>query len=190
MTMADLFYVIGASGSGKDSLIRYARTHISEDAEVLFTHRYITRPADAGGENHVALDNKEFISRQQKRCFAMSWYSHNTHYGIGIEINQWLAKGLNVVVNGSRGYLQQAARLYPELVPLLITVEPEILKHRLEARGREDRDQIKRRLKQARELELSVSHPKLIKIENNNVLEEAGDHFINIIFNKKQNKCA
>ena len=120
----------------------------------------------------------------------MSWYSHNTHYGIGIEINQWLAKGLNVVVNGSRGYLQQAARLYPELVPILITVEPEILKHRLEARGREDRDQIKRRLKQARELELSVSHPKLIKIENNNVLEEAGDHFINIIFNQKQNKCA
>jgi len=190
MTMANLYYVIGASGSGKDSLINYARTHINEDAEVVFTHRYITRPVDAGGENHVALDTKEFSSREQLRCFAMSWYSHDTHYGIGIEINQWLGKGLNVVVNGSRAYLQTAARKYPELIPILITVEPGILRSRLEERGREDREQIERRLVQARELELSVSHPKLIRIENNKELGEAGDHFINIIFNQKQNKCA
>jgi ribose 1,5-bisphosphokinase len=190
MTMANLFYVIGASGSGKDSIIHYARAHIPEQAEVVFTHRYITRPADAGGENHIALDEKEFRSREQMRCFAMSWRSHNTHYGIGIEINQWLAKGLNVVVNGSRAYLPTAARKYPEMVPVLIKVEPEILKSRLESRGREDKEKIKHRLLQARDLELSASHPRLIEIDNNNALYEAGEQFVSIIHNQKRDKCA
>lgn len=190
MAMADLFYVIGASGSGKDSLIRYARMHISSDAQVVFTHRYITRAADAGGENHVALDEKEFLSRDRMQCFAMSWCSHNLRYGIGVEINQWLERDLNVVVNGSRGYLQQAARDYPELRPILISVEPEILRNRLQQRGREDSVQIEHRLIQARELEAAVRHPGLVKIQNNGALEDAGSRFIDVIQCVNKQQCA
>lgn len=188
--MADLFYVIGASGSGKDSLIDYARTHVPENTQVVFTHRYITRPADAGGENHIALEKKEFFARQDMGCFAMAWYSHEIHYGIGVEINQWLGKGLNVVVNGSRGYLKYAAQQYPELKPVLITVQPEILRKRLELRGREDSIQIERRLEQARKLEKLVSHSRLIKIENNGLLEAAGERLIGAIQDQMQTKCA
>lgn len=188
--MAELFYLIGASGAGKDSLIRYTRTHMPLDAKVVFTHRYITRPADAGGENHIALDEKEFMAREEMRCFAMSWRSHNLRYGIGVEINQWLAKGLNVVINGSRAYLPQATRNYPELRPILISVEPEILRTRLEQRGREDSNQIEHRLVQARELELTLTHPRLLRIYNNGALEEAGGLLIDIIQRRNNKQCA
>lgn len=190
MTMADLFYVIGASGSGKDSLIDYARTNMPDNNQVVFTHRYITRSANAGGENHIALAEKEFLLRQAMGCFAMHWYSHNTYYGIGIEIHQWLAKGLNVVVNGSREYLDRAGQKYHELRPILVNVQTEILRNRLETRGRENSEQIEHRLEQAYRLEKTVSHPALVKIENNGELKDAGEQLVHTIQDWKNERCA
>jgi ribose 1,5-bisphosphokinase len=46
--VARLFYVIGASGAGKDTLLRYARVRVGGSGGVVFAHRYITRPAAAG----------------------------------------------------------------------------------------------------------------------------------------------
>ena len=187
--MANLYYVIGASGAGKDSLINYLRNNMPDDAPVLFAHRYITRPADAGGENHVALSTAEFERRNDLGCFAMHWYSHETHYGIGKEVNVWLSHGINVVMNGSRGYLNDASALYPNLVPVLISVDPDVLCDRLFARGRETAEQIKQRLTQAIKLE-KVYHQNLLRIENNNRLEDAGEQLLNAILNRNAEKCA
>ena len=188
--MANLYYVIGASGSGKDSLMNYARMHLPENAKAVFTHRFITRPADAGGENHVSLTEKEFNLRDKAGCFAMSWYSHNTYYGISIEINQWLQFGLDVVVNGSRAYLDEAAKKYPQLQPVLIIVNSDILRKRLESRGRETPEQIESRLEQAYFLEQTVSHPGLIAIENNSIVANAGKQIIQLICHQKNTQCA
>lgn len=188
--MAKLFYVIGASGSGKDSLIQYVRQTMQQDTRVVFAHRYITRRADAGGENHVALTEQEFYTRQAMGCFAMHWYSHNTWYGIGIEINQWLAKGISVVVNGSRAYLERATEKYSELCPVLISAQTDIIRRRLELRGRENMQQINQRLEQAIKLDKRVLHPDLIRIENNTSLDEAGRRLIDTIQTVKQQRCA
>ena len=183
MTMVDhgqLFYVIGASGVGKDSLMMHARGRLADDKSVIFAHRYITRPVELGGENHIALSDKEFDSRLHGGCFAMHWYSHGLSYGIGIEINQWLVKGINVVMNGSRGYLQEASWRYPELRPVLIRVSPDKLKQRLLARGRESAEDIKHRLTRASQFE-SLRHLSLITITNDGLLEEAGEVFAQLI---------
>lgn len=146
MARARLFYVIGASGSGKDSLLRHAREQLSGHSSIVFAHRYITRPHDAGGENHIALNEAEFDARLAGGLFAMHWSSHGLRYGIGKEINLWLAKGCSVVLNGSREYLERAMLNYHELTPVLIEVAPDILKQRLQARGRESPEDIERRL--------------------------------------------
>ncbi len=49
---ANLIYVMGPSGAGKDSLLGFARERIG--TQVMFAHRYITRVV-ANGENHIAL---------------------------------------------------------------------------------------------------------------------------------------
>jgi ribose 1,5-bisphosphokinase len=103
-----LFYIIGPSGSGKDSLMRYSRDRLDGTDGVVFTHRYITRPVEPQGENHVALSEGEFKARAAAGLFALHWRSHGLHYGIGCELDHWLAAGLKVVVNGSRGYLPEA----------------------------------------------------------------------------------
>ena len=174
-----LIYVVGASGSGKDSLMGYARNALAHEDRVAFAHRYITRTANAGGENHVALSPEEFESRRKARLFAMHWGSHDHCYGIGIEINQWLAKGITVVVNGSREYLAEAAKLYPELAPVWIEASPAVLQQRLEARGRENADQIQARLERNAAVQMGAQRGTVIC--NDGALHSAGDALVQCI---------
>lgn len=176
---ARLIYVVGASGSGKDSLMSYARHRLSSASQVVFAHRYITRAADAGGENHVALTLEEFEARRRAGLLAMHWESNGHAYGLGIEVNQWLAKGITVVVNGSREYLETAAQRYPELVPVWVEVSPEVLRTRLQARGRESTDEIEKRL--ARATKSQPLNRRGEVIQNNGELRVAGDALVALI---------
>lgn len=175
-----LLYVIGASGSGKDSLMCHAREALAQDSNVVFAHRYITRPHDAGGENHVALSEDEFDARLVRNLFPLHWRSHGMHYGIGCELNAWLARDLTVVLNGSRAYLQDASRRYPELVPVLIEVSPDVLRSRLHARGRENTEDIEARLLRAKAFE-RLHHAKLQRFNNDAPLDQTGPAFAALI---------
>ncbi len=176
---ACLVYVVGASGSGKDSLMRYARAQLAGDPRTVFAHRYITRVADAGGENHVALSPQEFEARCQAHLFALHWQSHGLHYGIGIEINQWLARGITVVINGSRQYLPEAAERYPELVPIEVAVSTAVLKARLMARGRETAAHVEERL--LRHARLSRSCTGCLVVNNDGPLPIGGEALVSLI---------
>lgn len=176
-----LYYVIGASGAGKDSIINGCRQNLTEHSQCLFAHRFITRPADAGGENHVALTPLEFKQRLRLNYFAMSWQANGYHYGIGHEINHWLENGSDVVVNGSRGYLGEAINRYSNtLKPVFIKVSLEVLRQRLAERGRETSQEIDQRLLRAKEFNNLMSDNS-ITIRNDGALEEAISSFHSII---------
>lgn len=179
MAEGTLFYVVGASGSGKDSLLRYARERLAGDTRIVFAHRYITRPVDLDGENHVALSETEFAARLQAGLLAMHWNSHGLRYGIGREINFWLARGCNVVMNGSREYLPEARRLYPALMAILVAVSPEVLAKRLQARGRETEEQITQRIVRARQFMRPEGHLEIIP--NDADLDVAGERLVQIL---------
>lgn len=88
----------------------------------------------------------------------------------------WRKQGFAVVMNGSREYLAEASRLMPHLVPVLVTVKPDILRARLSARGRESAQQIGERLLRAAAFE--VVHPRLFTLENDGSLAEAGERLL------------
>lgn len=177
--MGQLFYVIGASGVGKDSVMEYAKKKINGDCPVLFAHRYITRPVVVGEENHISLSDEEFKSMHRGNLFVFHWKSHKHYYGIGIEINQWLDHDYNVVVNGSREYLSEAQNIKQDLQVILIIAKPEIIKERLIKRGRESRQEIEERL--VRNKNFNFNSSNIIRIPNDGILDEAGNKFIEII---------
>ena len=179
MVEGTLFYVVGASGSGKDSLLRYGRERLAGDPGVVFAHRYITRPVELHGENHVALSETEFDARLKAGLFAMHWGSHGLRYGIGREINFWLARGCNVVMNGSREYLPEARRRYPALHAVMVAVSPEVLAARLRARGRETEGEIAGRLERARRFLRPDGHVDII--DNDGELSRAGERFAQLL---------
>lgn len=176
-----IVYLAGPSGCGKDSLIQYIRHRCDADPLVQVAHRYITRDAKAGGENHIELSTIEFESRDAAGLFAMSWESHGLHYGIGNEINQWLCKGITVVINGSRSYLPRALVKYPELIPVFIEASPEVLAQRLHNRARETQAETAARLNRG---QTTWSRPaNAIVIDNNGKLETAGNLLLSVIGN-------
>ncbi len=182
MKKGTLIYVVGASGAGKDSICGAARLELPGFASVVFAHRYITRPSEVGGENHVALTMEEFVLRREHGLFAMAWDSHGNGYGIGVEIDRWLASGLSVVVNGSRAYLAEAAERYPEMVVIHIKVNRDVLRKRLQNRNRETPRQIEERLCRSDSLD-PIRHRNLCIICNNESLKASVDTFIGVIGN-------
>jgi len=180
--MGQLFYIIGASGAGKDTLINYARTGINGSLPVLFAHRYITRRSDGGNENHIYLSTEEFISRRDGGLFALHWESHGQHYGIGLEIDLWMKRGYHVILNGSRQYLPEAQKKYPRLKVILIEASPETIRRRLEKRGREGGAELEERISRSREIGPGIlDSGEILRIQNDGLLEEAGEALINLL---------
>ncbi|RDU96184.1 phosphonate metabolism protein/1,5-bisphosphokinase (PRPP-forming) PhnN [Trinickia dinghuensis] len=174
-----LVYFMGPSGVGKDTLLAFARNRVGT-SRVLFAHRYITRAPGAGGENHICLSQDEFVTRAGLGLFALQWSSHGMRYGIGIEIDAWMARGFTVVVNGSRAYLGEAASRYPALTAVHIDAHPDVLAARLAARGRETRDEVQARL--ARRVPLALDADVALEtIDNSGGIEEAGHALLAVL---------
>jgi phosphonate metabolism protein PhnN/1,5-bisphosphokinase (PRPP-forming) len=176
-----LFYVVGPSGAGKDSLLRYLKERVGDMHSIAFTHRYITRAADAGGENHVALDPAEFAKRERAGAFALHWNSHGHRYGIGVEIDHWLERGLDVIVNGSRAHLARAFARYPDMTVVWITAPPELLRERLQQRGREADEAVESRLARAPAVDMPHG-ARVVEIVNDATLDRAGEQLVRVLF--------
>jgi len=169
-----LIYVMGPSGAGKDSLLGFVRERIG--SQVMFAHRYITRPVSEG-ENHVALTHDEFAARLASGVFSMHWESLGLQYGIGVEIDAWLARGLHVVVNGSRQHAPAALARYPHTQFVHIHANPTVLAARLERRGREDSRQMEARLARQPALVLP-EEARVTNIDNSGLLADAGQQLL------------
>ena len=140
-----LVAVVGPSGAGKDTLLDGARRSLGADGRFRFVRRCITRPAEAGGEDHEPLDRDAFLRRRDEGGFALWWEAHGLLYGVPRAVEAEVAAGRCVVANLSRGVLREAHGLYPLLV-LEVTAPAAVLAARLAARGREDARTISARL--------------------------------------------
>ena len=176
---ARLIYLMGASGSGKDTLLRLMRARLRGAEPVLVAHRYITR--DSGeAEDAMRLTPDEFSRRAALGCFALHWASHGLQYGIGVEIDAWLGCGAAVIINGSRAHLEQAHARYPALTAVEVAVDPALLATRLAGRGRESPAQISERLARAAQAFPVPDHCRMTRIANNDDPERAAAALLDI----------
>lgn len=171
--------VVGPSGAGKDSVMSYAARHFAGEARLRFVRRAITRPADAGGEAHEAIDTDGFRAREAAGGFAVSWDAHGLSYGIPRETLDQLADGVTLIANGSRSALPAFADAYPRLKVVLVTARPDVLAARLAARGRESAEAIAKRLDRA--VPEIVIGADTVVIDNSGALEEAGGAFVSLL---------
>lgn len=176
-----LVYVVGPSGSGKDSVLAWVRASMPRGAAVAFAKRTITRAADAGGEAHIAVTPEEFEAQRARGEFAMHWGANGNRYGIGQEIHDWLSAGMTVVVSGSREHLPEALAKFPRMEVAHITASAEVLRRRLARRGRESAMEISQRLARAREFALPAG-VRGFEVDNDGDIAVAGrallDHLL------------
>ncbi|MBV0911219.1 phosphonate metabolism protein/1,5-bisphosphokinase (PRPP-forming) PhnN [Anianabacter salinae] len=162
-----LIAVVGPSGVGKDSLIDALAARRPALHKV---RRVITRPPEAGGEDHEPETEAGFAARRAAGAFCLSWGAHGLFYGIPAAVQARVAAGGDAIVNLSRGVLEEAGRAFDRLVVLNVTATPETLARRLAGRGREDEAGIARRL--ARRVDLP-GHLDVRDIPNDGALADA-----------------
>ncbi len=168
-----LVYVVGPSGAGKDSLLEWVRTRLPDESGVRLARRTITRPAGAGGESHLEATEAQFEDQLTRGEFALHWRANGHRYGIGREIEAWLAAGATVVVNGSREHLLAARARFPQLETVHITASTEVLRSRLTQRGREQPREATRRLARNATFADAV-RPAALLLINDGPIEIAG----------------
>jgi ribose 1,5-bisphosphokinase len=170
-----LVLVVGPSGVGKDSVLRYAMAHFTGDARFVFPKRCVTRAADVAAEDHDSLDERAFDELAVKGAFALMWEAHGHKYGVRSDIHAELQRGCIVAVNVSRTVIAEVAGRYQNAVVIEITADPSVREARLAARGRETADDIRQRTR--REVVTPTHSLQHHIVSNNGNISDAGDQF-------------
>lgn len=159
-----LVIVVGPSGAGKDSLIEGYKAKVAGHSMLMFVRRLITRPAEAGHEDHEAISYTELEKKIENGDVALSWGAHNLLYALPKSVDSHIASGGVAIANGSRRIIPHALAKYHHTLVIHITAPVEVLAHRLAQRGRETEEDIANRLRRA---EMTFgSTPNVTTIEN------------------------
>lgn len=175
-----LVYVVGPSGSGKDSVLEYARTRLPAGSGIIFARRFITRDPEPNGEQHIPLSPSGFERMLAHGGFALHWEANGLRYGIGREICLWMDIDFHVAVNGSREYLPAVLQCFPDALVVHITAPLETIRQRLIGRGRESEAEVEARLDRAAALAVPQGN-QVWTIVNDSTLEQAGEQLLNIL---------
>lgn len=138
-----LVAVVGPSGAGKDTLMAALA---AARPDIVLVRRAITRPADAGGEDHIPMTEAEFDAARAEGAYLVDWAAHGLRYAIPRAALEDVADGRLVIFNGSRAALKAARAAFPALEVVMITAPAPVLAARLAARGRESEADIRARL--------------------------------------------
>ncbi len=85
-----LIWLMGRPAPGKT--VCWRNSACGNELGLLVAHRYITRDASAGSENHIALSEQEFFTRAGQNLLALSWHANGLYYGVGVEIRPLAAR--------------------------------------------------------------------------------------------------
>lgn len=140
-----LVLVVGPSGAGKDTLLRLAQVACSDDPEIVFPRRFVTRESSPA-EDNIAVSPDEFRRACEHGDFAVHWEAHGHSYALPLEINDDIRAGRAVVANVSRTVIAALRHAYANVVVVAITAPPDVLAQRLAARARHSDGNIAERL--------------------------------------------
>lgn len=166
-----IILIVGASGVGKDSLIKEAKKDLKK--EFNFVKRYITRKPDKNEKNYF-LENCAFELLKDNDYFISSWEAHENFYGIS---KNSIKNRLNII-SISRSKISDFEKNFKNVYVINITLNKEELKNRLIKRGRETLEEIQKRLDRSYD---KIEAKNLINFENDKSFQESKEAFIKLL---------
>jgi len=154
-----LFIVSAPSGAGKSSLVKAA---LAEDKRLSLSISFTTRPPREGelnGREYHFVDPKTFEAMLKRSEFLESAEVHGNRYGTS---KKWIAearaRGQDIILEIDWQGARQVRKTFPDAVSVFILPPSPVLQElerRLRGRGQDSEEDIRRRLRDARE---EISH--------------------------------
>lgn len=144
-----LLVIVGASGAGKDSVLKSWLATLPRGRGPHRARRTITRDADDASEDHEAIDEAGFHAARAAGAFAFAWQAHGLHYGVRWAELAALERGDWVVMNGSRSHLGELRAAAPQAHVVEVVAPDGLRRARLARRGREAELRLHERLARA-----------------------------------------
>lgn len=171
-----MILVVGASGSGKDTLIRAARHRF--DRELLFARRYITRPPGDHEDNYY-ISREGFLVLQAAGFFLSNWRAHGLCYGIA-RSDCFPTSGIGAVLASvSRSVIGDFEARFDDVITIQVWARVEVLERRLRCRGRESTEAVRQRLLRAT---APVRARQLIPFDNSGDLDASRERFASLLY--------
>lgn len=167
-----IILIVGASGAGKDSLLNIAKKHFKDNASFNFVQRFIDRIPD-NNEKNFFIDTASF--NLLDNFFISKWEANAHHYGIP---KHFIKPNCINIISISREAIKDFESKFKNVYVIEIYVPLSLLKQRLEARGREDSNQIEHRLKMAKK---KVKARNLTRFNNARNFTQCGKKFCDLI---------
>lgn len=164
-----MLLVVGPSGAGKDTIIAGAKTACTNDPNVVFPRRVVTRAATKA-EDHDSLDDAGFERALAAGDFAFWWQAHGNRYGIPRSVDDDIRAGRTVICNVSRGVVADLRTRYARVIAILITAPADILAERLAGRSRTSDGSLAERIKRN---EAYAEFPADLTIDNSGAPQAA-----------------
>ena len=176
-----LVVITAPSGAGKSSLIGAA---LKADPALRLSVSYTTRsprPGEQDGREYRFVDEKTFIAMLDRGEFLESAEVHGHRYGTSeAAINRELAAHHDLILEIDWQGAQQVRSLYPDCIGIFILPPSiEALESRMQKRGQDSPEVIRRRMAVARE---EISHsPEFNYAIINKDFDEAAKDLVAII---------
>lgn len=179
-TSGRLIVVVGASGAGKDSILKGAQSAFRRQSRIDFVRRVITRECDPDSEIHDSVTEAEFIAKQRRDEFSIWWRANNLYYGLPVELFTKIDQGQLLIANGSRAAIPAFRSKFKQLTVVHITVSDDELAKRLAFRNRETAPQIEQRLQRNKTIE-RIAGDDVVLIDNSAAKQTAIDEFVELV---------
>lgn len=177
------FYIMGPSGSGKDSVIEGLCDYFAD--QVSRPPRYITRILSSDdAEQHNVIAPEIFKELQDKDCFSLSWQANGYRYAYDKQWLNDLDEQKIVLLNGSREYWPDAQEKFSDLlVPIALDLDSDIQRSRLEGRARETQSEIEQRIMRSESFQSQMLSHKILQLNANQPLSKVIEDGIQLIIN-------
>ena len=180
MKTGTLYLVVGASGSGKDTVINNVAQVIGN---VFVPLKYTTRNIREG---EVQEREYHFINEDQfaEMEFFTKYGVYGANYGVDNELLAHLEKGEDVLLNISNRLTTEIREKYAQTKIVYVFVSLNNLRNRILGRKRENDEEVNQRLKRAEENLQFLGNADYI-LDNNGSVEDSIKSTTNIIFNNR-----
>lgn len=167
--MKKIILIVGASGVGKDSLLKSLKGKM----DINFVKRYITREPDQN-ENNYYIDHEALDRLKKDDFFISTWEAHTHKYAIA---KNQIVDGLNLI-SISRGAIKDFENYFDNVITIEITLSKDILYKRLKNRGRETEEQIQKRLERSYS---KIEAKQIIQFDNSKSIKESSIDFLELL---------